>query len=159
MHLHHLHHAITSYCIMTSHHTSFCINNENYSFSFGKDLWKKHWRGMVYACNSIVTRSSRFRQYYSYATSTAKIKHHTIASTKEGGFLSEAWKEGKVFFHRRLKNGMHEGSTLHKEIYYINIHANCSQMFLTKPGVIHKDIKLSKIQSFSPPLGLCWQLR
>jgi hypothetical protein len=43
---------------------------------------------------------------------------------KEGGFLSEAWKEGKVFFHRRLKNGMYEGFTHHKEIYYINIHAN-----------------------------------
>jgi hypothetical protein len=43
---------------------------------------------------------------------------------KEGGFLSEAWKEGKVFFRHRLKSGMYEGSTLHKEIYYINIHAN-----------------------------------
>jgi hypothetical protein len=30
---------------------------------------------------------------------------------------------------------MYEGSTLYKEIYYINIHANCLQMFLTKLGV------------------------
>jgi hypothetical protein len=51
---------------------------------------------------------------------------------KEGGFLSEALKEGKVFFRRRLKNGMYEGSTLHKEIYYINIHTNCLQVFLTQ---------------------------
>lgn len=27
-------------------------------------------------------------------------------------------------FRRRLKNGMYEGSMLHKEIYYINVHAN-----------------------------------
>jgi hypothetical protein len=26
---HHLHHAITSYCIMTSHHTSFCIDKNS----------------------------------------------------------------------------------------------------------------------------------
>jgi hypothetical protein len=43
---------------------------------------------------------------------------------KEWGFLSEARKEGKVFFRRQLKNGMYEGFTHHKEIYYINIHAN-----------------------------------
>jgi hypothetical protein len=70
---------------------------------------------------------------------------------KEGGFLSEAWKEGKVFFRHRLKNGMYEGSTLHKEIYYINIHTNYLQVFLTKPRIMFKDIKLLKIQSFSLP--------
>jgi hypothetical protein len=43
---------------------------------------------------------------------------------KEGGILSEAWKEGKVFFRRRLKNRMYEGSTHHKEIYYINVHVS-----------------------------------
>jgi hypothetical protein len=56
-----------------------------------------------------------------------------------------------VFFRRRLKNDMYEGSTLHKEIYYINIHKNCLQVFLTKLGIIFQDIKLAKIQSFSLP--------
>jgi hypothetical protein len=69
--------------------------------------------------------------------------------SKEGGFLPEAWKEVKVFFRRRLKNGMYEGSMLHKEIYYINIHTNCLQVFLTKPGIMFNNIKLAKIQSFS----------
>jgi hypothetical protein len=39
-------------------------------------------------------------------------------------FLREAWKEGKAFFRQRLKNGLYEGFTHHKEIYYIIIHAN-----------------------------------
>jgi hypothetical protein len=29
-----------------------------------------------------------------------------------------------VFFRQRLKNGMYEGFTHHKEIYYINTHTN-----------------------------------
>jgi hypothetical protein len=53
-----------------------------------------------------------------------------------------------VFFRRRLKNSMYEGSMLHKEIYYINIHTNCLQVFLTKLGIILQDIKLAEIQSF-----------
>jgi hypothetical protein len=65
-------------------------------------------------------------------------KNQTLYSSfgKEGGFLSAAWKEGKVFFRHRLKNGMYEGSTLHKEIYYINIHTIFYKVFLTKLGII-----------------------
>jgi hypothetical protein len=37
----------------------------------------------------------------------------------------------------------------HKEIYYINIHTNCLQVFLIRLGIVFKDIKLAKIQSFS----------
>jgi hypothetical protein len=38
-------------------------------------------------------------------------------------FRSVKRREG--VFSPLPKNGMYEGSTLHKEIYYINIHANC----------------------------------
>jgi hypothetical protein len=31
-----------------------------------------------------------------------------------------------------------------KEIYYINIHTNCLQVFLTRQGIMFKDIKLAK---------------
>jgi hypothetical protein len=58
---------------------------------------------------------------------------------KEGGFLSAAWKEGKVFFHHQLKNGMYESSTLHKEIYYIitTIYIQIVyKVFFTKLGII-----------------------
>jgi hypothetical protein len=34
----------------------------------------------------------------------------------------------------------------HKEIYYINIHTNCLQVFLTRLGIMFNDIKLVFIQ-------------
>ena len=37
-------------------------------------------------------------------------------------FLYEAWKEGKVFFRRRIKNGMYVSFMHHKEINYNNLH-------------------------------------
>jgi hypothetical protein len=37
-------------------------------------------------------------------------------------FLYEAWKEGKVFFRRRLKNGMCVNFMHRKEINYNNLH-------------------------------------
>jgi hypothetical protein len=48
------------------------------------------------------------------------LRHHWH---KENS-LCEAWKEGKVFFRRRLKNGMYTNFMHHKEIYYISIHTN-----------------------------------
>jgi hypothetical protein len=54
---------------------------------------------------------------------------------------------------------MYEGSTLHKEIYYINLHTNCLRVFLTKPGIMSKEIKLAKIQSFNLLQGLYRWLR
>ena len=82
--------------------------------------------------------------------STARCKHHTVASAKKGDFFLKREKREGVFC-RQLKNGMYEGFMLHKEIYYINIHINCLQMFLTKLGIMLKDIKLAKIQSSSLP--------
>jgi hypothetical protein len=39
-------------------------------------------------------------------------------------FFVKREKKGRCFFRQQLKNGMYEGFTHHKEIYYINIHAN-----------------------------------
>jgi hypothetical protein len=106
---------------------------------------------MIHAYDNTAMRSLDFRQYYSYAMSTARSKHHTIALTKKGDFFLKREKKGRCFFRRRLKNDMHEGSTLHKEIYYINTHTNCLQVSLTKLRIMFKDIKLAKTQSFSLP--------
>jgi hypothetical protein len=51
-------------------------------------------------------------------------KNYTVASPKKGDFFLKREKKGRCFFRRRLKNSMYEGFTYHKEIYYINIHAN-----------------------------------
>jgi hypothetical protein len=61
-------------------------------------------------------------------------------------FLCEAWREGKVFFRRRLKNGMYANFMHHKETYYINIHKNiwCLTLSAFRPrGVPGPTSKLS----------------
>ena len=105
MRQHHLHHAITSYCIMTSHHTSFCINKSSeqkkqwdFLLQLRQRLMKEHWRGMVHAYDIIIIRSFRFRQCYFYATSIARIKYHTVASAKKGDFFLKREKKGRCFF-------------------------------------------------------------
>jgi hypothetical protein len=78
---------------------------------------------------------------------TPRIKHHTTASAKkEDFFLKHEKKEG--VFSPQTQNGINEGSTLHKEIFCINIHTNRLQVFLTKLGIIFQDIKLAEIQCF-----------
>jgi hypothetical protein len=41
---------------------------------------------------------------------------------------------------------MHGSFMHHKEIYYINIHTNCLQMFLARIEIMFNDIKLAKIK-------------
>jgi hypothetical protein len=53
---------------------------------------------MVHACDSTVIRILRFRRCYSYATSTARIKHHTVALAKKGDFFLNREKKGWCFF-------------------------------------------------------------
>ena len=43
-------------------------------------------------------RSLEFRQYYSYAMSTSRSKHHTVASAKKGDFFLKREKKGRCFF-------------------------------------------------------------
>jgi hypothetical protein len=75
VHQHHLHHAITSYCIMTMHHTSLCI-----------DTYTEKTRKIT-PSSSAKTNENSLRQWYSYETSSART---TQSLRKEGGFLSEA---------------------------------------------------------------------
>ena len=156
MHQHHFHHVITSYCTMTSHHTSFCINKSSEktrrippsaSAKTHERVLKMHGPCLWQYCHAkfVLPTILFLRNVYS------KNQTSYISFGEEGAFRSKAWKEGKVFFRSRLKNSMYEGSTLHKEIYYFNINTNCLQVFLTKPGIIFNDIKLEKIQSFSLP--------
>jgi hypothetical protein len=41
----------------------------------------------------------------------------------------------------------------HKEIYYINTHTNCLQVFLARLGIMFNRIKLAQIKGSSLPLG------
>jgi hypothetical protein len=69
---------------------------------------------------SIFIQDLCLRQRYYYAISMARPSSLiSCFGRKRVFFLYEAWKERKVFFCLRLKNGTYEGFTLHKEIYYI----------------------------------------
>jgi hypothetical protein len=142
-----LHHGITSYIIL--HQQKLCKTGIPLSASTKthERVLKMHdsclWQ-YCYAKFGLSTILFLLNVYSKNQTSYSSFD-------KEGGFLFEAWKEGKVFFRRGLKNCMYEGSTLHKDIYYSNTHTNCLQVSLTKLRIMFKDIKLAKTQSFSLP--------
>jgi hypothetical protein len=85
---------------------------------------------MVHACDSIIIRSLRFRQCYSYATSTTRIKYHTVASAKKGDFFLKREKKGRCFsppaqkryvrrFHASQRNILHQHTCkLFISVYY-----------------------------------------
>ena len=116
------HHTIISYRI-ASHHTSFCITKKVWG-NKGELLFRKNW-------------SDYEKKYYStsHAFSRYLLLHEVNLCKQwhnENLFLCETWKEGKMFFRQRLKNGTHEGFIHRKEIYYINIHTNTWCLFFTK---------------------------
>jgi hypothetical protein len=49
-----------------------------------------------------------------------------------------------VFFPQQLKNGMYRSFMHRKEMYSINIHTNCLQVFLARLEIMFNDIKLAK---------------
>jgi hypothetical protein len=89
-----LHHDIASYIIL---HQQKQWKNGDFPFSFGKDLWKsiKDARFML---ETTAMWSLCFRQYHSYAMSTPRIQHHTVASAKKGDFFLKREKKGRCFF-------------------------------------------------------------
>ena len=104
--------------------------------TFDKKLWKDVATLLVAIIQlriphtRLTTRPSRPilspRQRYSLCKTYNKtFEFNNVASAKKGFFLYEAWKDGKVFFRLRLKNGMCDSFTLHKEIYYIIKHIVC----------------------------------
>jgi hypothetical protein len=98
-----LHHIIISFRI-TLHHTSYCINNT-------KGLNTKQIFVNTLAKRKCAEARNELREIHFYQT-----------YQRRGFFLYEAWKEGKVFFRRRLKNGTCVNFMHRKEIYYSNLH-------------------------------------
>jgi hypothetical protein len=103
--------CISIICIMPSHHiaswhriihhfasTKAGKKQGKFLIQLRESLMKKYWKGMVHACDSTVIRSLRFRRCYSYATSMARIKHHTVALAKNGDFFLNREKKGRCFF-------------------------------------------------------------
>jgi hypothetical protein len=116
------HHTIISYR-KASHHTSFCITKKVWG-NKGKLLFWKNWSNYEMKYYST---SHAFGRYLLLHEVNLRQQRHN-----ENLFLCDTWKEGKVFFRQRLKNGTYEGFMHHKEIYYINIHTNTWCLFLTK---------------------------
>jgi hypothetical protein len=97
-----LHHIIASFHIIL-HHTSYRINDKNIGYEANLRQKFIEWKG--------AEARSKLRETQSY-----HICH------RRGILLYETWKEGKVFFRRRLKNGMCVNFMHRKEIYYNNLH-------------------------------------
>jgi hypothetical protein len=124
-----LHHIITSFHIAL-HHTSCRISSkivQKESCFFQNMRRMKQCVGAQSAPSTIIILHAP-RKFL-----TTTILYNSCA--KKGFFLYEAWKEGKVFFRRRLKNGMHANFMHRKEIYYINIHIDIQ--CLTHVQILH----------------------
>ena len=104
-------HSITSYIILHQWH-------ENWIRSWSSANASSKWKGAK-------ARSKlRVIQFYQpcHKKGSLYAKHGYLSLRSMDLFLYEAWKEGKVFFHRRLKNGMYISFMHHKEINYNNLH-------------------------------------
>jgi hypothetical protein len=97
-----LHHITTSFHIAL-HCTSYRINDKRIGYEANLRQYFVEWK--------CAEARSKLRETLFYQT-----------GHRRSIFLYEAWKEGKVFFRRRLKNGMYVNFMHHKEIYYNNLH-------------------------------------
>jgi hypothetical protein len=127
--LHH-HHHFTSYHHIISHNiTSYIISHQ----------WHENWIQSWFSANaSSKWKSAKARsklqeiQFHQpghkegislcEAWISFFTKHGYLSLRSMDLFLYGAWKEGKVFFRRRLKNGMYVSFMHHKEINYNNLH-------------------------------------
>jgi hypothetical protein len=113
-----LHHIITSFRI-TSHHTSYRINDTRIEYG-------AVFRQMLRQNEKVLRHEVSFGKYSFISLVTKKgslfVKHGYLSLRSMDLFLYEAWKEGKVFFRRRLKNDMYVSFMHHKEINYNNLH-------------------------------------
>jgi hypothetical protein len=113
-----LHHIITSFRI-TSHYTSYRINDTR--IEYGADF-----RQMLRQNEKVLRHEVSFGKCSLISLVTKKgslfAKHGYLSLWSMDLFLYEAWKEGKVFFRQRLKNGMYVSFMHRKEINYNNLH-------------------------------------
>jgi hypothetical protein len=113
-----LHHIITSFRI-TSHHTSYRINDTRIEYI-------ADFRQVLRQNENVLRHEVSFGKYNFISLVTKKgslfAKHGYLSLRSMDLFLYEALKEGKVFFRRRLKNGMYVSFMHRKEINYNNLH-------------------------------------
>jgi hypothetical protein len=100
---HHLHHSITLYCIMTSHHTSFCIDKRSEktkkippsaSAKIHERVLKRHCPCLWQYCHTKFTLSTMVFLRNIYGKNHTK----TVASAKKGDFFLKHEKKGRCFF-------------------------------------------------------------
>jgi hypothetical protein len=97
-----LHHIITSFRI-TLHHTSYCIKGTRIEY-------EANLRQMLRQNENVLMHEVSFGKY------------KFIRLVPRRNLFTKHEKEGKVFFCRRLKNGMCVSFMHHKEINYNNLH-------------------------------------
>jgi hypothetical protein len=98
-----LHHIITSFRI-TLHHTSYFINGTRIEY-------EANLQHMLPQNENVLRHEVSFGKY-----------SFISLVTRRDLFLNEARKEGKVFFRRRIKNGMCVSFMHRKEMNYNNLH-------------------------------------
>jgi hypothetical protein len=112
------HHIITSFHI-TSHHTSYCINDTRIEY-------EAHLRIMLRHNKKVLRHEASFGKYNFISLDTRR----DLSLQSKDIFLYEAWiffftkheKKGRCFFRRRLKNGMCVNFMHRKEINCNNLH-------------------------------------
>jgi hypothetical protein len=108
-----------------------------------------------YAMNGTMCWSTKctFGNYnFTCQENLRRQQYYTTVVLQKGSFFTKH-EEGKVFFRRRLKNGMYANFMHRKEIYYINIHTYIQ--YLTHIQILH----FLSTQEFSLLLVSSRQLR
>jgi hypothetical protein len=100
-----------SYHCIIWHHTII----HEVQFGIFEKLWiKSRGRNKRKICYNYCHQQHAER--YNALASVTDILQHFETFGKEGHFLYEAWKEGKVFFSPSAKNGTYYYFMMHKEI-------------------------------------------
>jgi hypothetical protein len=122
-----LHHIITSFRI-TSHHTSYCINDTRIEY-------EAHLRQMLHQNKKVLRHKVSFGGY----NFVSLVTRRDIFLQSTYIFLYEAWilffmkheKKGRCFFRKMLKNGMCVNFMHRKEINYNNLHIQFNTLNIT----------------------------
>jgi hypothetical protein len=134
-------HHIASYHRTIPHNiTSYIISHQQ------QGLGTKQTFGNNLLNGNVLRYKPNLRPIQFYQDNLLTVSHNRFA-IKRGFFLYEAWKEGKVFFRRRLKNGMWVNFMHRKEIYYINLHI-CSLSHTQNVTLYHYNESLIFLKNF-----------
>jgi hypothetical protein len=118
--------ASSLFCIILSHHfTQHHIIHHIASMTRGLNTRPIFGKCFVKLKKGAKARSKFWEiQFYQPCCKKGSLftKHGYLSLRSTYLFIYEAWKEGKVFFRRRLKNGMCVNFIHRKEINYNNLH-------------------------------------